>query len=215
MRGWLFKLGLALCLGVVVNLGVAWFVWSRMSSPPWSLREAADREVPIDDSDRELWARRARDSWPTNPPSIRSEQRHSSVSGRLISKVDFEGDGVFWVWRLEAGWPYACLAIEYWRESLSVRVAGQGPIENNGWTIGGRPFPKEILWTGFAVNTAAYTLGWLVLILSPGVIRRRARVWRSRCPACGYPVGLNPVCTECGKRLPARLAASHGESQTA
>ncbi len=30
---------------------------------------------------------------------------------------------------------------------------------------------------------------------------------RQRCPDCGYPVGANPICTECGKRLPARLGS--------
>jgi hypothetical protein len=31
-----------------------------------------------------------------------------------------------------------------------------------------------------------------------GAWRRSLRVKRGLCPACAYPVGVSPVCTECG-----------------
>ena len=35
-------------------------------------------------------------------------------------------------------------------------------------------------------------------------LRGFVRVRRRRCPACAYPMGDSPVCTECGKPLPQR-----------
>jgi len=43
---------------------------------------------------------------------------------------------------------------------------------------------------------------------APKSLRRRRRIKRGLCPACAYPVGQSPVCTECGFPL---LRASEGE----
>ena len=59
-------------------------------------------------------------------------------------------------------------------------------------------------WPGFAINRLFYaTILWL-LFVAPGFARRRIRIKRGLCPACGYPVGTNPVCTECGKPVTVR-----------
>lgn len=69
------------------------------------------------------------------------------------------------------------------------------------------------LWPGFAVNTVFYaTILWLMLA-APFALRRRLRARRGQCQQCGYPIGVSPVCTECGAALPAsaatRLASRH------
>jgi hypothetical protein len=63
------------------------------------------------------------------------------------------------------------------------------------------------LWPGFAVNTLFYAaILWLLICglfaLRRFALRRFARVRRGLCPACAYPIGESPVCTECGSDLP-------------
>ena len=58
--------------------------------------------------------------------------------------------------------------------------------------------PLRPILSGFALNTIFYAaILWLVFA-APGFVRRRIRIKRGQCPACGYPIGTNPVCTECG-----------------
>lgn len=64
--------------------------------------------------------------------------------------------------------------------------------------------PVLPIWPGFAVNTVLYAGGLALLSFSSATIRRAIRRRRHCCPACGYPVGESPVCTECGCTLPRR-----------
>ncbi|MCL4196841.1 MAG: hypothetical protein KJZ69_05045 [Phycisphaerales bacterium] len=73
--------------------------------------------------------------------------------------------------------------------------------------------PTRILWPGFAFNTVFYaSILWLIFG-GPFALRRRLRARRGQCQQCGYPIGVSPVCTECGAALPAsaatRLASRH------
>ena len=67
-----------------------------------------------------------------------------------------------------------------------------------------RMLPLRPIWPGFAVNTIFYAAVFWLLICGPFVLRRFIRVKRGLCPACAYPRGESPVCSECGKALPAR-----------
>jgi hypothetical protein len=67
--------------------------------------------------------------------------------------------------------------------------------------FGTRDFPFRPLWPGFAINTLFYAAILWLLFAAPFVLRRWRRVRRGLCPACGYPVGTSPVCTECGAEL--------------
>ncbi len=58
------------------------------------------------------------------------------------------------------------------------------------------------IWPGFFLNTLVYAVPVAVLFLAIGAIRRLIRLRRNQCPACGYPRGTSPVCTECGEPLP-------------
>jgi hypothetical protein len=57
------------------------------------------------------------------------------------------------------------------------------------------------IWPGFAINTIFYAAILWLLFFAPGSLRRMIRRRRGLCPACAYPVGTSPVCTECGQRL--------------
>jgi hypothetical protein len=58
--------------------------------------------------------------------------------------------------------------------------------------------PIGVLWPGFAINTIFYAAILGVLFFAPGELRQTIRRRRGLCPACAYPIGASPVCTECG-----------------
>ena len=62
-----------------------------------------------------------------------------------------------------------------------------------------RMLPLRPLWPGFAINTVFYAAVLWGLFAFPFALRRTIRRRRGQCPACGYPVGTSPRCTECGK----------------
>jgi hypothetical protein len=65
---------------------------------------------------------------------------------------------------------------------------------------GFRAIPTRPYWPGIIGNTALFAGAWAVLLLMPGLLRRRLRRRRGRCPACGYDLcGLaGSGCPECG-----------------
>ncbi len=57
------------------------------------------------------------------------------------------------------------------------------------------------LWFGLVVNGIVYAAAFSSLVLGVGVARRTLRGVRGQCPACGYPRGASPRCSECGEML--------------
>lgn len=82
-----------------------------------------------------------------------------------------------------------------------------GAIDLSRWTRAPAPLadavlPLRVIPVGFALNTMFY--GGLLLLLATAITAARSALRRRRnlCPACGYPRGTSPVCTECGAPLP-------------
>ena len=69
-----------------------------------------------------------------------------------------------------------------------------------------RLLPMRPIWPAFALNTIAYAFAtWLMWLLWTMTMRTQRRL-RGRCGRCAYPVGVSPVCTECGHRVRPRRA---------
>ena len=87
---------------------------------------------------------------------------------------------------------------------------------HGGWRIRGRiearandfiALPLRPIWPGFAINTIFYAAILWVMFATPGRVRRAIRCKRGLCPACAYPVGASPVCTECGAAVDSKVKA--------
>jgi hypothetical protein len=61
-----------------------------------------------------------------------------------------------------------------------------------------RRIPVLPLWPGFITNTLFYALLLWLLFATPFAARRMLRRRRGLCEKCAYPIGVSPVCTECG-----------------
>lgn len=111
--------------------------------------------------------------------------------------------------RLGWGWPVACIHAD--REFVLLtgqQVEGMwfyrqrtGP---EPWFAGGVPILP--LWSGLALDTAAW--GGLVWggMAAYSMMRRRWLFRKQRCPSCGYPFGEHrfPRCSECGAEVARR-----------
>ena len=101
---------------------------------------------------------------------------------------------------IEQGWPCRCLSCNgVWRGAdfeWSTALGFTGFDESgNARDI---PFADVVIWPGFAINTIFYAAIVWLLFFTPGAVRRTIRRRRGLCPACAYPIGTSPVCTECG-----------------
>lgn len=191
-----------LVLGAIINIAVAWgcVLWVPMSmsfGTPWPVErkwgqlavlcrsgsfgihdyESLGAKTPPDDAISNYYMLQA--GWP-----VRSLYR--SKNGVTFDYL---------------GWPRP---IDMWEpEMLSEGVELPTGLRflDRQWR---RFLPVVPLWPGFAINTIFYAAILWLLFAAPGFVRRRIRSKRGLCPACAYPVGTSPVCTECGKPVTQR-----------
>jgi hypothetical protein len=150
--------------------------------------------------------------WHGQVPSTfpRSPDRRYSASGFGKRRhFEFGPAGMYQARWAEAGWPFPAFrgGIGTWRSDdgtfgTSFRRAIEIPerIAEPEEFFGNAMVPIEPIATGFALDTAFYAALILSLWSTPGLIRRRSRRARGRCPACGYDLtgGTTPNCPECG-----------------
>ena len=100
---------------------------------------------------------------------------------------------------VQLGWPMTALA----DESIGAFGAVTWPGDRKRQLIALTSL--TVAWPGMLVNWTLFAwVAWIVLS-APGSIRRRWRLRRGYCPACAYPMGASPNCTECGNALPQAL----------
>ncbi len=100
-----------------------------------------------------------------------------------------------------SGWPFRAMACRWryncnctGRWSLSRGIAIDSP---NGLV---RAVPLSFIWSGHIANIVLYALLCAGVVCGGLRVRRWVRLSQGRCPACGYPIGSGPVCSECGVR---------------
>ena len=71
-----------------------------------------------------------------------------------------------------------------------------------------RALPLVPIWPMVFYNSLFWAfVTWVMFVVSVRY-RLRRRIKRGLCPACAYPIGGSPVCTECGKPLPQRAESA-------
>lgn len=122
-----------------------------------------------------------------------------------------------------AGWPM--LTLRAWRTTEQKSLSGDEGVKYTATyhrcahldlaTLGFRAselddesFPVHVMlplkpiWRGAVGNTLVYAAAIALLALGCARLRRGFRSSRGLCPACAYPRGSSPLCTECGAPLP-------------
>ncbi len=188
MKRRLLTIAIFLMAGAVVNVAVAW--GCSVFSPLWSevghdCTYGGVLVVPLE-----------------NLPAP-SGQDPSDLGGSAFEVVQMT--------LFRAGLPVRSLTGHIAERTLVATTSptGRQPATYSGlWSLPRRigpglpHVPLIPVWPGFAVNTLSYAAVLWLLICGPFALRRLIRVRRGLCPACAYPPGDSPVCSECGKALP-------------
>jgi len=188
MKSLLSRILVLLLIGVVANIAVAWLIEIKWPNP-------TSRKLPMPpDEAIALWSR----YFPPECPFYAERYRGPA---QQLDIVGF-GDNVLNVAAGSVGWPFLALSSES-KVDEKGRFSSYFELD----AVPGRinPLPLRPVWPGFAVNSALYaTMAW-VFFVAPFDLRRRlrkrSRLNRGLCSACAYPIGVSPVCTECGEPL--------------
>jgi hypothetical protein len=113
---------------------------------------------------------------------IRYNERYTGdLDETLLAHIDFHDGEPSPKWFVSSGWPIRTFcASENDRYFDLLRI------------------PYVPLATGFTINTLFYALLLWLLFFAPFAARRMLRRRRGLCEQCAYPIGVSPVCTECG-----------------
>jgi hypothetical protein len=190
----LATIAVLLLIGVIVSLAVA---WSCAAWAPLSLEEYSKP----DDRDKAWWTSNVPDGFAPEPAPFSHGASGFGVRRQFLwgSFTRSDDASVFMRQvRYRAGWPVKTVEGVQWR-----RLGSTPPQWDEGLYAVGvtKPvtLPVKPLWGGLAINSALVAAVVGLVWFGPVVVRGRIRRWRNRCPACGYPFGVAPVCTECGK----------------
>ena len=208
MKRRLLQIIVLLLLGAIVNVAVALTVsYLTIDLLPTSRKTAMPTDI-----EREWWQQHAHDE--VKEIHLFSATYTGCLGYRKYElygeRVDQHGEP-FHDWNqmlsasrytVHAGFPFPTLHGEawFWRHGRTRMFA---------WVPKSRVFmvrefeflPLVFLWPGFAINTIFYAAILWVVFFVPGRVKRRVRRRRGLCPACAFPVGTSPVCTECGKAV--------------
>lgn len=210
---------LLLAGGAMVNVAVAWGFATRLPPQGFTAKYATldDVRLFIDQQagSRYVYASRPRDidseseraDWSfvlrrLPPFSPLKDPQYLKASVDSIS----EGTDFAQIGEHAYGWPLLSLRCEF-----RVRFpAGRPPPPEvqfkGGFEVGEsfkRLIPYEPIWPTFAMNTLFYALLLWLLFFAPLAARRMIRRRRGLCEKCAYPIGVSPLCTECGAAAPA------------
>ena len=198
MKRRLFRLGLFLLLGAIINVAVVWGCVFCLPDHGYGERVAyPDEIVPFLDEDD---ATRV-ENWSSMLDSVAIGSIERGFGARRVTCGACSG-GMCVYTLICSGIP--CDSLYGWRLDTSNMPPRVSFLARTEWW-GTRDFPLHPLWPGFAINTMFYAAILWLPFAALGRIRRRRRIKRGLCPACAYPIrgGSSDVCTECGKPVKA------------
>jgi hypothetical protein len=195
MKRRLLNLVLFLLLGAIVNVAVAWgcAAWSHLQY------ERGDEYSPADVE----WARSVGFSFDASglPTVI---QRGSGLGVATCDVYPYSLWGRVGASRYSAGWPWQSLQAHFVRSDVRQDWLLKGGYALSPEVNQQRVLPYGPIWPDFALNALFYAAILWLLFSAPFTLRHHLRRRRNLCPHCAYPIGMNDVCTECGRALSSR-----------
>ncbi len=201
----LFKLGVFLLLGAIVNVAVAWgcALWTNLYQQQ---------------SENGVFHQHKSGSIVMGTLSVNQGRGVCTVflAGQVLPALDSPLPSGVPYWAQETirqsrewvtldgrGWPLISLwstRDQYLRPMDGLETQLIDTSFGGSWP---RVLPQRLAWPGFAINTIFYAALLWVLFCGPGKIRRLVRIRQGRCPACGYQIahGTGAACSECGHPL--------------
>lgn len=219
MKRWIVRILCSLIIGAVTTVAIAWgltfwVVIGDGNSPNAAITTPAGEFVPYlhwsrTGIERIKWhlylARGEEDLFPITRAPRWSEVAscRSYNDGRYPFEVNV---------RLEvgSGWPMlsmrTCYAVDPTNGTSLFEPRGMAiPVSDHltvpQWHLAReRALPLMPIWIGFALDTAAFGVIWLLPIVGLASLRARRRIRRGRCEKCGYDLRQDPAggCPECG-----------------
>ena len=194
---------LLLIAGAIVNVAVAWGCtrWGEISEARLLTPNEVFQLFTVESS----VPSRMSDGTASHGFGIRATQ----------AAVFFEAEALYaFALMFDAGWPAISVRAEWRAPPSKIHLMHQSVTLISGIETTASPrdgqfdagrftYPSKPIWPGFAINTIFYAAILWVVFFAPGKVKLRRR--RNLCPACAYPVGASPVCTECGAAIPSPL----------
>ena len=226
MKRRLFKLGLLVLVGAIINVAVAWgCVHSyRSSGNPRGVPH------PANESDRVFlqrhhekpaeWLPNCVDERTSFGMTVKQIELFDSAWEKSWQEIHKQNSVISRMYTSplcavaisSAGLPCRSLQSQFWIHSddwavehnSNQRMGDQRVIVGT-WRIYGKDvgLPLIPIWPGFAINTIFYAAIVWLLFAFPFALRRRRRIKRGLCPACAYDLRGSPAttCPECGKAV--------------
>ena len=132
--------------------------------------------------------------------------KNAGQTGHFVIAMETDKNGtisaVLLYIRREAGWPMSSFDGEIFMTANGLEESYTFHVPESLFDSAKYYFlPLRPIWYGFVLNTALYGSAAWLLICGPFVLRRSRRRRHGKCVACGYPIGMSEVCTECGFAL--------------
>jgi len=225
MKRCLFTLGVLLAVGGILNVAVAWVIAIAVpivTTPSetnmtcnevegWAVKRWRRPGLEFVQSMRSTLLA-------PNPPTHMGIPKRGNPAELLPRHGSFVPDPAYVSGKRDSddraistsGWPFLTLWCDYeLYGGMLMAVSGgiETPIKEPDYTDyypgfrrqWPRALPLRPLWVGFAANTFFYAAALWLTLIAPFALRRWRRIKRNLCPACAYPIGTSPVCTECGQ----------------
>lgn len=223
IRRWLkprsaIRVGMLLVLGAAMNFGVMVFcVWVHEGTG--TLAQRLREQTSSHSSQVELasvWPMRAKTGWPDAPRESRAFVFPWMTKVHAWQRKQRFRDEYAESWDMvirQSGWPLQCWwDIEVARDCQTGSRCREihGRLDVTGWLArrtGLQSLPVYPSPFRSMTNMVFWSLVAGAIGAMPGLVRAHYRRRRGLCPACAYPVGVSPVCTECGQVLRLRVAA--------
>ncbi len=213
-RWWIFRVCIVVALAVLVNIAVAW------GCSVWGI-ETRFEGKRASDTVNEMHDERVPDHLQGNFDDVIVERGLGfGICCEIWQAIMLKNPAMTRrLYRCTSGWPLRCMRWSEQHLRIHDRIGRRWTWANGVHAGVGTPttfqtlpplerrLPLQPIMPAFALGTLMWMLPIGLLWLCPGLLRRHLRRKRNRCPACGYPIGASPVCTECGATLPLARAA--------